>query len=289
MDRGQRQGIVAALLAGDHADAERLLETCNRYEGLDLPIFLGLTAGLGDAVTEFCFYDNGALVGFAWLPDDPEPEACLMVDPGHRRQGIGRALVAAVRIECQRRGLPGCLLVCDDSARSGPIFATAVGGRYLSSEYRLELDPEAIDRSRPRQAVALRPARVDDAATLARIQAASFGLSEEEAREQVGRGLDKPKRRCYLATVGGEPVGMLQAGEWEGEGAAGINAFVVLPEYRGRGIGRQMLVDAVDALLADGWARVLIEVATDNKGALALYRSCGFREVTAYVFYDLAV
>jgi ribosomal protein S18 acetylase RimI-like enzyme len=285
MDRDQRHGIVAGLTVGNRASVERLLEICNQHEGLDLPIFLARPASPGDAVIEFSSYDHGVLVGFAWLPDDPEPEACLIVHPSHRRRGIGRALLAAARSECQRRGLPGFVLVCDEAARSGPAFVVAAGGRYRSAEYRLELDRGAIDRSRPRQAVELRPAGPGDTAILVRILEASFGMPEGVARERVRRRLAEPNRRCYVGIFDGDPVGMLQAGPWE-EGLAGINAFAVLPGYRGRGIGRQMLLDAVDGLLADEWERILIEVATDNEGALTLYQSCGFRVATKYGFYD---
>ncbi len=286
MDHEQRHDIVTGLSDADHDAGKRLLATCNEYEGLDLPISVTSTAGSGNAVTHVLRYHHGDLVGLAWLPDDPEPEACLTVHPAHRRRGIGRMLVAAVRSEGRRRGLPGFMLVCDEAAESGTAFVTAVGGRYRSAEYRMELDPEAIDRSRPLQAVTLRPAGVSDAATLARLLAASFGSTLDTAREQVRRGLGESKRRYFLATVHGNPVGLLQAGGWE-EGSAGISAFGVLPAYRGRGIGRQMLLDAVDALLVEGWQHVLIEVVTDNERALTLYRSCGFRVTTAYGFYDL--
>lgn len=282
----QWHDIVTGLSDADRAAGERLLVTCNRHEGLDLPISLAATAASGNAVTHFLRYHQGSPVGLAWLPDDPEPEACLIVHPAHRRQGIGRALVAAVRSESRRRGLPGFMLVCDEAAGSGTAFATAVGGRYRSAEYRLRIDPGAIDRSRPRQAFALRPADARDATTLTRLLTASFGSPEEAAREQVSLGLAESKRRYFLAAVDGNPAGLLQAGEWE-EGSAGISAFGVLPAYRGRGIGRQMLLDAVDALLEEGWEHVLIEVVTDNERALALYRSCGFRVTTAYGFYDL--
>jgi ribosomal protein S18 acetylase RimI-like enzyme len=286
MEHEQWDHIVTGMSDADRASGERLLAICNRHEGLDLPMVFASRAASGNAVTHFLSYHHGDLVGLAWLPDDPEPEACLIVHPAHRRRGIGRVLVAAARSEARRRGLPGIMLVCDEAAGSGTAFATAVGGRYRAAEYRLKIDPRAIDRSRPRQGVALRPADVGDVATLTGLLAASFGTPAEVAREQVWRGLAESKRRYFLAAVDGNPVGLLQAGEWE-EGSAGISAFGVLPAYRGRRIGRQMLLDAVDVLLEEGWEHVLIEVVTDNERALSLYRSCGFRVTTAYGFYDL--
>lgn len=62
-------------------------------------------------------------------------------------------------------------------------------------------------------------------------------------------------------------------------------AFGVLPAYRGRGYGRQLLAQVVTLLASESWKRVLIEVETRNQNALGLYRSCGFREVTTYDFY----
>jgi len=286
MDRQTRHGLRTGLSDDDRADVERLLDVCNRFEELELPIFLEATEPLGNVVSEFLFDDDGTLIGFAWLPDDPEPEACVIVHPDHRRRGVGRTLVDAMRSECRRRGLSSFLLVGDEAAVSGKAFARSIEAQYRSSEYRLELDSGSIDRSRPRHATLhLSRADVDDADTLVRLLAVSFETSEEVAREQVRRGLDDPKRDYYLARLNGGPVGILQAGMWEEE--AGITAFGVLPEYRGRGIGRQMLVDAVDLLLAGGQERILIEVATDNQEALSLYQSCGFKVVTAYGFYDL--
>ena len=179
------------------------------------------------------------------------------------------------------------MVVCDEASRSGTAFVAAVGGRYRGAEYRLELDPAAVDRSRPRHAaLSLSPAGAADAEVLVRLLAASFGAPEESAREQTERMLRDPTRRHYLAVLGAEPVGLLRIGVYEDY--ADVTAFGVLPAHRGRGYGRQMLLDAVELLLGEGHQRIVIEVATDNSRALGLYRSCGFKMATAYGFYDLA-
>lgn len=54
-----------------------------------------------------------------------------------------------------------------------------------------------------------------------------------------------------------------------------IHTIGVDPDYRGVGIGRQLL----DALLAFADGRVFLEVRTDNAVAIALYRSAGFIQV----------
>jgi ribosomal protein S18 acetylase RimI-like enzyme len=278
--------LVEVATEGDDAGLDRLLALCNRFEGLDLPIFLELAARSARMPTHFVSRERGEPIGFAWLPDDPAPEACLMVHPEHRRRGIGRALLAALQAEARCRGLSEVLLVADEAAASGRAFLAAVGARYLSSEFRMALDPAAIDRSRPRQAVLrLRPAGLDDLAALTRLRVAAFGGQEDEQRHDLTRRLREPNRRHFLATLDGAPIGMICAGVFEG--SVDVTSFAVLPEHQGRGYGRQILLEIVDMLIAEGWERIQIEVATDNAGALGLYRSCGFAVQSSYGFYEV--
>lgn len=56
--------------------------------------------------------------------------------------------------------------------------------------------------------------------------------------------------------------------------------FVVTdPAFRRRGVGRALLRRAAEAARAEGLARVLLEVASRNDAARALYRGFGFREL----------
>ena len=90
----------------------------------------------------------------------------------------------------------------------------------------------------------------------------------------------------YLARLDGEAVGEVQTSLQEGEGW--ITALGVTPAYRGRGLGRHLLLGAVAALRAAGIGPILLEVATDNRAALGLYHACGFRQISAYAYFHLA-
>jgi ribosomal protein S18 acetylase RimI-like enzyme len=71
------------------------------------------------------------------------------------------------------------------------------------------------------------------------------------------------------------------------EESALILGFAVLPEYRGQGYGRQMLAHTIQEILKRGRHNIWLEVVTDNKRALSLYQSCGFKETGGYDYYRL--
>lgn len=65
-----------------------------------------------------------------------------------------------------------------------------------------------------------------------------------------------------------------RVGDWE----AGLHTIAVVPEHRGRGVGRALLralLQRADELRAP----VILEVRTDNDPAIALYERHGFERV----------
>jgi ribosomal protein S18 acetylase RimI-like enzyme len=294
MAHPERHGVVGstALSNDERAAVAALVDACNRHEQIHLIVDLE-PANFGPEATaenvdRFLAYHHGTLVGFARLDGWSEPELCGVVDPGWRRQGVGSMLLAAAQLECQRRGAQQMLLICDETGKSGPAFAAGVGATLSYAEHRMQLDPAAIDRSRPRPpTLRLQPAAADDVELLTWLQAAAFGDPEDKVRSQVTQGLRQPERQYLLGLLDDRPVGMLRLGRYQQE--ADITAFGVLPQYQGRGYGRQMLLDAIDLLLAEGWQRIMIDVVVENRNALQLYQSCGFRAVSTYGFHRLAV
>jgi ribosomal protein S18 acetylase RimI-like enzyme len=277
---------TSALAEPQLGEAQALLETCNRADSIDIPIYLPELAEQSNVQTAITCTAHSTLVGLAAIPDDSVPEASLMVHPAFRRRGIGRSLVDEIRAELRRRGLKGCLLVTDQASLSAKSFLAALGIIYTSSEYRLELNPTAIDRTRPRiDALTMRPATRDDAETLIQVLSAAFWEPDEHARVNVLGTFQESSRRFYLAELNGEPIGAIRVGEWSGNGD--ITAFGVVPDHQGKGYGRQILLDAVDLLLPLNLPRILIEVAVDNRNALGLYESCGFHITQEYGYYTL--
>lgn len=67
--------------------------------------------------------------------------------------------------------------------------------------------------------------------------------------------------------------------EAEAPGHWYVNVLAVFPEYRGKGIGGALLARADDIGRAVAPAGMAIIVASENEGAVRLYKRCGYREV----------
>ena len=141
----------------------------------------------------------------------------------------------------------------------------------------------AVPLARGTERIDLRPADRQDVDTLTQITAAAFDDPEEVVRQHVLRQISNPREQWYLARLAGTPVGALRV--WDEAPDASIYAFGVAPEYRRRGIGRQMLSLIVERLRAEGRRRIGLEVLPENTAAVALYRSCGFEITTTYGYY----
>jgi ribosomal protein S18 acetylase RimI-like enzyme len=279
----KRQGLTSAELA----KIEGLASLCNTHEGLDLKlIWSALRTRPHDRTNDFLYYENGMLVGFAGLFNFNPKEAEIngMVHPDYRRRGIFTALFNAAREVCPRRGITKILMIVERVSRSGLAFASAMHARYDHSEYKMKLEgPRFPARFDPR--LQLRLARAEDSAILAHIIAISFDLLEHEV--SVASEIDNPLRRCYVAQLDDAVIGTISV-SLDGREAY-IYGFGILPEYRGRGYGRQTLARTVQEILATGQERIALEVEVQNKSALTLYESCGFKEAGCYDYYALDV
>jgi GNAT superfamily N-acetyltransferase len=81
----------------------------------------------------------------------------------------------------------------------------------------------------------------------------------------------------FLLTLAGAPAGYFEL-EVHRDGSVEVVYFGLLPEFHGRGLGKYLLTEAVEAAWALGASRVWLHTCTlDHPGALANYLGRGFR------------
>ena len=84
-----------------------------------------------------------------------------------------------------------------------------------------------------------------------------------------------------IAMVGDHPVGMLQMDfQQEADKKTGrVPFFYIMPDYRSRGLGVQLLGQAVSAFRARGRQYLRLRCAPENARARKFYQSHGFYKV----------
>ena len=129
-----------------------------------------------------------------------------------------------------------------------------------------------------RAAFAVIPARSDEIDDLARLHAACFvkpWAAGAFARLLAAPGAFALIGRCGedLAAHAGFALARTATDESE------ILTIGVLPDYRRRGLARELMTAVAARALADGVESLFLEVDRQNRAALALYRDLGFAEV----------
>jgi len=132
--------------------------------------------------------------------------------------------------------------------------------------------------------VEVRLATDADVASLAALRRAWSDPAEDpeyERRFAEWWERESARRLTWLASLDGEPVGMLNMAVFErmprpGRGISQwgyiANVFV-LAEHRNRGVGRQLLEAAIDHARSQGYARLVL---SPTERAIPFYRRAGF-------------
>jgi ribosomal protein S18 acetylase RimI-like enzyme len=269
---------------------DELLEVCNAYEGLNVKLAITmLRTRTGRETNDFLYYVRGKLVGLLALDSigSKDKEVTAMVHPDYRRQGIATSLLAAARAEAQQRGIERFILACERFSRSGQAFVAAVGAQYDYSEHKMVLTALRA-REDYMERLSLRRATEADIEVLAHIITACFGQTPEGARRHVAESMHDPYNQYFIAASEDKAVGCLDL--FIDDREYGIYTFGILPQYRRRGFGRQMLGQLIKDIHTNnvsGKRRIALEVESENSPAISLYRSCGFQEITTYGYYNL--
>ena len=248
-------------------------------------------------LNEFMCWDADRLIGYIGICGFGGGSAPLeitgMVHPDYRRQGVFTQLHRLVMAECERRKAHTFLGLCDDRAVPGKEFLKKIGARYRESEFEMYLygDPKYAGDD-PLRGIRFQKATNADAGEVDRQNRIYFNkeyaLSEEGAPDEPALLPEEEEKRgmtIWLAFQGERIVGKVNLVSGGETGA--IYGLGVLPEYRGKGYGRAILLGAVQMLRAARAQRVLLQVAAKNDTALSLYQSCGFQVTSVMNYYAI--
>ncbi|MCA1009575.1 GNAT family N-acetyltransferase [Halobacillus halophilus] len=277
----------------DYNRVTKLMEACIAYDNISLKLELDYKLSHSfqkmkdmNNSNEFMFYEGEMLIGYIGICQFGAEmmEVNGMVHPDYRRRGVFSRLYGLVKDEWRKRSTQDMLLLSDHHSRSGQAFIKSTEARYDKSEYEMFLVNEPKDKTVLSQ-ILLREAMNEDAKEIARQNKIYFQidprseltLPEEEAKHGV---------YIYLAELEQSCIGKVHLNREDSTGV--IFGLGVLPEYRGRGYGREILLRSIEKLNEKKVDDIKLQVEVKNRNALSLYQTCGFKETSTMDYFKLA-
>ncbi|MBZ9607895.1 GNAT family N-acetyltransferase [Clostridium estertheticum] len=238
-------------------------------------------------ISEFMYYDGDKLIGYAGICNfgGAVLEVNGMVHPGYRRMGVFKRLFSLVKDEWRRGDATKMLLLSDNNSSSGLEFIKSTGASFDNSEYEMFLRNK-LKQNTIAHDVVLRKTTNKDAKEIA-VQ--DYIYSNVEFKEE-DICMFEEEEKCgaitYIAEINNKIIGKVRLEICDGVG--GIYGFGVLPEYRGNGYGRDILLSSIEKLKEKTSKDIMLQVSVKNKNALNLYKSCGFEETYTMDYYEIS-
>lgn len=279
--------------ANDYEDIKNLKKLCLETDQTTLKLELDYKLSRAEekseglkSINEFMFYDESKLIGYAGIGyyGGDAIEVNGMVHPEYRRKGVFSRLFSLVKDEWGKRKPLRMLLLSDHNSVSGLEFIKSTGAVYDTSEYEMYLRNNA-KKDLQTGNVLLRKATNNDAKEVTRQNSEYFGVEHKDEDIIMPEEEEKRGLIIYIAEVDNKTVGKVHLEVSNALG--GIYGLGVLPEYRRKGYGREILIKSIEKLREYNLKEIMLQVAVKNKNALDLYTSCGFEETSTMDYYRM--
>ncbi|MER5964830.1 mycothiol synthase [Streptomyces sp. NPDC002057] len=268
-------------------DVLDLLDAADRSDGVHAVSEQGrlyLRNGRREGVRHFLLTVGPDLYGYAQLEEtDPieAPAAELVVHPGHRGRGHGRALGTALLAASGKR-----LRVWAHGGKSAARHLAQVLGLTLFRELRQlrrPLTPLDIPEPVFPEGVTVRtfvPGQ-DDTAWL-QVNAAAFAhhpeqgsLTQRDLDDRLAETWFDPKG-FFLAEKDGRLVGFHWTKTHAEDQLGEVYVVGILPDAQGGGLGKALTATGLRHLAAQGLPTAMLYVDADNTAAVTVYERLGF-------------
>lgn len=286
----------------DYIIINQLQNICKKIDKSELKLELDYKLALVNETTdinninEFMYFIGDELIGYIGICSFSGKTTTLevngMVHPEHRRKGIFSTLYKLLISEAERRNTKEIMFLSDRESLSGQKFIKKTGAEYKHSEYEMYLDYEFVSKNKFLKEIEIRKATNSDSHEISRQNTIYFSEESHNPIKKDSIDIDltfipeeEEKRGviAYIAINNNEVIGKVHLQIYEGVG--GIFGLGVLPEYRGKGYGRTILILAVNMLKEKGAEKIMLQVESKNFNALNLYKSCGFYETSVMEYY----
>jgi predicted acetyltransferase len=275
----------------DYAQIYKLEELCTAKDKVNLKLELDYRLLVNkdyeksiNDINEYLYYINDDLVGYLGIASfgGNLGEINGVVHPDWRRKGIFTKLCGLAIEESRKRNFTKILLICDDRSDSAKEFIKSAGAAYSFSEYGMKLKGSKI-ADLGNTEVALRKATNADGEEIQRQNSVYFG--DVSSKPIFPEDEEKNNSITYMVKLQEKIIGKIKVSREQK--SAFISGFGIVPEFRGKGYGKQALKQAINMVNKEEIYDVALDVAAENSNALNLYKSCGFEGQSTMNYYEV--
>lgn len=268
----------------------KLAETCEKHDEIHLKPSLNFSMIKDRTLLKnhyWLCYDRDQLIGFLgayFIIDNGEVEITGMVNPLNRRKNVFTSLLEKALLE---NDVARCnkLLIAEQKSESATYFCEKIGASYSFSEYGLGVTLAHIDTCMQNK-ITLSTVTEQDYKVVSLILQRGFGDCEDDVDNLMQRNTTDRHHTMLVVKTVEALIGTMTVYS-DDDKVAYISAFVIDPEYQGKGYGRIVLQNILHHLKEKDFLEVLLDVETDNMHALKLYESVGFNRISGYDYYKI--
>ena len=240
---------------------------------------------------------GGMPAGYVLVVPEPKIDRAIIegvVHPAFRGQGVGRRLLQ--RAVERSRALGARLAHASTTPQGVAAQRLLIGAGFheVRRQWQVRLELADFPVGEPVEGYKVRSMSDGEEPLLTQLQnrtfAGSWGFAPNVAKEityRVRMGGGRPEDVLFLV-VEAQPAAYCwtKSQVLDGEQVGIVWMIGAVPEFRGRGLGRAMLMESISFLKEKGARAIELTVYADNAPAVELYKATGFRMRHEIIWFE---
>ena len=268
--------------------AKALIASCQAYDQTFREPYLSNMLNFDPNMPAFfLYYQEGELLGLLTVyADDEDVEVSILVDPSHRRQGVGRAMYRSFEKDMVAYPIRSVTFQTErvfldrhpDLASHWGVVEDEETETWLGRDKT----PYALDSRSDVKVLLAAPAYVEE---IAQLHHQAFSDSEETldvSRRYITEALKDPDGLLYILLKEAQVIGVCTV-DLSGNSNY-LYGLAIAEAYRGQGYGSYLAKSVVNQLIEHNDKPFQIAVEDSNIGAKRLYENIGFVKQTQVVY-----
>ena len=268
--------------------AKALIASCQAYDQTFREPYLSNMLNFDPNMPAFfLYYQEGELLGLLTVyADDEDVEVSILVDPSHRRQGVGRAMYRSFEKEMVAYPIRSVTFQTErvfldrhsDLASHWGVVEDEETETWLGRDKT----PYALDSRSDVKMLLADPSYVEE---IAQLHHQAFSDPEETldvSRRYITEALKDSDGLLYILLKEAQVIGICTV-DLSGNSNY-LYGLAIAEAYRGQGYGSYLVKSVVNQLIAQNDKAFQIAVEDSNIGAKRLYENIGFVKQTQVVY-----